>query len=156
MNELAKIAVAIALTILLGLAVGPLLRRATSSIDLTVPSGIDKALWNKLTGESGVGSWIGFFERLLLLAGFWIPVYTIIGGWLAFKLAAKWEVWKDIHQVPATLKGTPEFEYFVARHQLGSLMFTRFLMGTLANILITLVSSYVGKNVFELCRAFAK
>jgi hypothetical protein len=147
MNEFARMSIASALTVVLGVTLRPLLKRATSSIDLTPPNGVDGALWNKLIGESKVGWWIGSLERFLLLAGFWIPEYTIIGGWLAFKLAAKWEVWKNIHQVPAKLEGTSDFEYFVARHQLGSFMFTRFLVGTLANILIALVSSYIGKHV---------
>jgi hypothetical protein len=43
---------------------------------------------------------IGFFERILFFAGFCLEQYTIIGGWLVFKLGAKWEVWKNIIAFP--------------------------------------------------------
>lgn len=107
--------------------------------------------WEKIVSPSYAGDWIGFFERLIFLASFWMGVHTIIGGWFAFKVAAKWEVWKNIVQVPNTLaykKITP-LRWFQFRRAFGAYILSRFLIGTLVNVLIALVVSYVGKNLID-------
>lgn len=75
--------------------------------------------------------------------------YIMVGGWLAFKMAAKWESWKNIVQVPDNLDGVTPLNWFKAREALGSYMFARFLIGTLLNLLIGLVSAYVGLHFYE-------
>ena len=100
--------------------------------------------------EARTGRWIGYLERFLALASFWIPEHTIIGAWVAFKLAAKWEGWRNIVQFPDKLEGTTQLDYLRARSELGSYLITRLLVGTFANILIGLVAWYVGTNSFEI------
>lgn len=75
--------------------------------------------------------------------------YEIIGGWLAFKVAAKWEVWKNIVQVPDSLGKSP-IEYLKARSALGSYILTRFLVGTLANVLVGLVAAHIGRHAKDI------
>jgi undecaprenyl pyrophosphate phosphatase UppP len=58
----------------------------------------------------------------------------------------KWEIWKNIIQVPATL-GEDKLSYLQSRSAWGSLVFIRVLIGTLANLLIALVATYLGKLV---------
>ena len=61
---------------------------------------------------------------------------VIIGGYFAFKVASKWQSWHDIIQFPPKLEHVPDIDYFIARRRFGSILFVRFLLGTLTNVLI--------------------
>jgi len=153
MDEFIKMAVASVVVLILGPLVKPILDAATRRIDLSAPKGIEQATWNHIAKEMRVGSWIGFFERFLALASFWIPAYSIIAAWFAFKLAAKWESWKNIAQFPKELNKVKvdELDFFRARSAVSSYFLTRFLIGTIANVLIGLVAWYIGTTSLEIC-----
>ncbi|MFZ2445291.1 MAG: hypothetical protein WAW37_02950 [Syntrophobacteraceae bacterium] len=89
------------------------------------------------------GRWMGVFERLLCFLAFAIEGYSIIGGWFAFKVAAKWNAWKDIIRVPDTLerKHISTLEYYQAKREYGTWELSRFLIGTLLNVLIGFTAS---------------
>ncbi|MEW5980257.1 MAG: hypothetical protein AB1898_31065 [Acidobacteriota bacterium] len=145
MSETLRIVLAGLVTVLLGFTVGPLLEFATSRLRPRPPTGIAPVKWNEIIAREEAGAWIGLLERFVALASFWIPAYSIIGGWLAFKLAAKWEAWANIVKVPSSLPKIPEFDYFRSRRQLGSYILSRFLLGTLSNVLIGLLAWYFGQ-----------
>ena len=83
---------------------------------------------NLLAGQTGGGGkQLGTLERLLFFASFWMGAYAVAGGWLAFKVAAKWASWQHIAKLA---EGEAKFEdrILLSSHLLG-----RFLNGTLYN-----------------------
>ena len=136
----------IAVACFAGLVPGTVLERV--SPPPSCPDGIDNTLWAWLVGKTDVGFWIGSAERGLVLAALWMQAPTLIVGWLAFKLASKWEAWKNVIQVPPKLDdGTRPNDWLVARHELGSWLLNRFWLGTLVNLLAGLGAAYLGSLV---------
>ena len=152
MQELIKMLVAIGLTMLLGHSIRPLLRAVSSDVTPSSENKKVKTILQALLKNNRVGQWIGRLERLIFLAGFWIGEPAVVAGWFGFKIATKWTVWKDIVQIPDELKGVPQTEWFLNRHTLGTYLASRFLVGTVTNALIALVSWYVGINTFEILK----
>ena len=68
--------------------------KATDSIDLIPPEGIEREEWINVIGKDikEPGKWLGILERVLIFLAVWVQEYTIIVGWLAFKVGTKWEV----------------------------------------------------------------
>lgn len=147
MENFIEAIVAIGITIVLGLSVRCLVEGAVPKP--IRPSLVDEDAWQGITERVHTGKWIGFFERLLLLMSFWIPEYTIAAGWFAFKVAAKWEAWANIIQVPTTIDGIPQLAWYQAKKRFGSWLLSRFLVGTLVNVLIAAVAAYLGRHTFE-------
>jgi len=86
------------------------------------------------------GAWIGFFERTLYFIAFiFEPLF--IGGLLTFKIAAKWEAWKNIVKVPEKNPGicTNNSDFFLLRFKLGGYFMSSFVIGTFSNILFALI-----------------
>ncbi|MBI3416327.1 MAG: hypothetical protein HY043_13615 [Verrucomicrobia bacterium] len=116
------------------------------------PKCISNEVWEDLINDrkekSGAGWVIGLLECWLSLAAFWVQPdgYPILAGWLTFKIASKWEAWKNIVQVPNRLRRVNDAEWYAARSRLGSWILTRFQIGTLLNILIGFVSAYIGAH----------
>lgn len=144
MADLTEIFVAVVITTLLGLGVGPLVSGLVQQPKH--PEAIDDEVWKVMVERGKAGMWIGFFERFVSLISFWIPAYTIVGGWLAFKLAAKWEAWKNVIRVPETMEGVSQLAWYRARVAYGSWLLSRFLVGTLVNVLIGAVAAYCGRH----------
>jgi hypothetical protein len=111
------------------------------------PSGIDKAIWDALLSRTDAGYAIGTAERLLILVASWMQSPTLIGAWLAFKLASKWETWKNVVQVPDALDGVNSTDWLIARNDLGSWLLNRFWLGTLYSVLAGLAAAYVGMRL---------
>lgn len=144
-----QIIVAVLLTVFFGLFVKQFLERVTRDLELPPPKKVNAEDWKKVykPGKDQLATeWMGVLERFVFLAGFWLGKPAIIAGWLAFKVATKWEIWKNIIQVPATL-GEDKLSYLQSRSAWGSLVFIRILIGTLSNLLIALVATYIGKLV---------
>jgi len=78
------------------------------------------------------GALLGAFERTLFFVAILANSPEVIVGWLAFKVASKWEVWSSLVQVSKAMPGTSEVLYLRARHQWGSFILMRFLTGTIA------------------------
>jgi len=92
-------------------------------------------------------NWLGWTERLLSFTAAWLGQYVIIGGWLTFKIAAKWENWKNIIQI--NKRDMPSIK---VRRYLGAYVYTRFLIGTGLNILSGIISfklaSYCARLIY--------
>lgn len=82
--------------------------------------------------------WLGVTERLIAFAAAWLENYLIIGGWLTFKIAAKWENWKNIIRLSSEDVPSPK-----VRRYLGGYVYTRFLIGTGLNIIVGISSSKI-------------
>ena len=63
--------------------------------------------------------------------------YVIGGGWLVFKLGAKWAAWQHVAKIPEKLQGRDDFDYALGR----------FLNGTLYNMFCAAVGVYIGKGL---------
>jgi hypothetical protein len=103
-------------------------------------------VWKQLTQRGDGGKWIGILERYFCLAVFWTGNGTLVAAWLAFKVASKWEVWKNINQVPSKLDGVADADWFGLRAVYGSWILTRFWIGTLGNILAGLIGAYFASH----------
>ena len=156
MTDAFELVVGLIVIIVLGFGVGPILHRTTQKDRPAPPSGVEPATWQAIFNLGASGKWIGFFERLLTFGIFWLGAYVALAGWLAFKVAAKWESWSNIVQVPSSLPNTEELEYFRARKELGSWIFSRFLIGTLLNALIGIVGAEIGKKSWDVVSFLAK
>lgn len=125
------------------LIVGRFLNRVAPWKNVTPPSGVALAEWQTVVRGSGstAASWLGGLECCLAYIAtllFHQEAAAVIGGWLAFKVASKWESWQNVVQVPDTL-GEPvssPLDSLRARRQWGALLYTRFLIGTLLNVLL--------------------
>ena len=137
---------------LLGLTVGPLVRRVQKIIPLDAPHEAIEEQWTRLTGGNEGGRVLGNLERLLFLGAFWVHSPAIIATWLAFKVATKWNAWSNVISVPKALAGIDEVEYLIARRRWGSQLLTTFLVGTLSNVIIGFLGFLVGRHGYEFAR----
>jgi len=150
--EIIAFAVGLIATIGLGwLMVKRLLDCASKGMNESPPPGMSCALWDELKSIGDSGKYIGCLERILFFIVLFAQQPLLIGGILAFKVAAKWEAWKNIVQIPEQMpKGfCSEISYFSFKRQWGSKLLTRFLVGTFSNILIAFVGYGVYKLVLE-------
>jgi hypothetical protein len=147
MTELLGISVAVGIAVILNFAVKPFIKYTTSGLVPRPPSGIDDKTWEDIVDRRRAGGWIGFLELLLFLACFLNQAYLLLAGWLAFKVATKWEAWANIVRVPEELPKVKGIDFLRARSQLGSYILSRFMIGTLLNILVAVVASYIGMRI---------
>lgn len=98
--------------------------------------------------------YLGFGERVLFFIAFNSAQYLIIGFWLSFKLASKWQTWSSVIKMPEDFnpkEGSKEdlnskeasgkewvnpFEVLNIRNRFGTNLLNRWLIRTLANLLI--------------------
>jgi hypothetical protein len=128
------------------------LKYSTKSLEPPAPEGIGSEEWDVIykIGKSdywykaSASTWLGIFERLIFLAALDHP--EVIVGWLAFKVAAKWEVWRNVVQVPTSL-GMNDTSFLKTRMTWGSWILMRFLIGTSLNILVVLLAFYLGNTL---------
>jgi hypothetical protein len=132
------------------------INKAIGKVELIPPDGITKDDWDKVTDDKKVeepGKWLGTFERILIFFAVWIQKYEIIAGWFAFKVASKWEVWSNIVKVPESLPESKDnksmLSYLRARRAWGARILSRFLIGTITNILIGSIVAYVIKYILK-------
>jgi hypothetical protein len=139
---------AIGLALLVTPAPGRLLKRVAPEPE--VPHGVNAEFWQNLVAKTDAGLWIGIAERLLIVIAMLAQAPTLIVGWLAFKVASKWEAWRNVVQVPSTIDGVNDRDWLAARHDLGSWLLNRFWLGTLFNVLSGVCFAYLGTVVGRL------
>ena len=134
---------------------------ATKGIKLTPPEGIDETRWKNATKipSEDAGKWLGRVEILIFIMSIWFGFEAIILGWLAFKVATKWEVWQNVIQTPAQLKDESgkdidALEYLAARRRFASYTFMRFLIGTGGNLLVAAAGVLIGRLLIEFLAGF--
>lgn len=141
-----SVLIGLAASILAGFVlVGPLLDHIEQGINkngvyspFTKSDSLNVKKWETLIGRGGGGWWLGFLERILFFAAFYIGKWEIAGGWLAFKLASKWESWKIVGDLSKESLGenSSGMDLILARRQWATLGYQSFLIGTLLNGLI--------------------
>ena len=153
MTYFGQITFSVFITLALGFFVRNFLNMATSRMEPPKPKkSMEQDDWEEIykpgetKADKGIASatWLGTLERLAFLAAFWAEYPTIILGWLAFKVAAKWKVWEIVVQVPSdTDENQDKYSYLRIRNVWGSWLYLRFLIGTLSNLLIAAVAYYI-------------
>jgi hypothetical protein len=131
-DDLVGFLVGLVVTIALGFGVECL---ALNAVTIPKPTAVAWAFDEK----AGGGARLGHLERLLFLISFWAGAYLLAAGWLAFKVASKWYSWQHIVHVPKDLAGLD----LAARHAWASRTTTRFLIGTLYNVLAGITGASV-------------
>lgn len=124
-----------------------LVRRALESVRVDPGARVPnlQGLWDALSTverETATGT-LGAFERILFFGAFLLPGAAVAAaGWLAFEIAAKWQAWQQIVKVPESrLRESTEEESLRFRHAWGSRTLARFLIGTLANVIIGMAAA---------------
>ena len=151
-----QLAVAVIIVLLLEFPISTILDSISDHIKIEPPAGIDPDEWEdliKIPGKHG-GRWIGITERLLFFIVLWVSAPILVGAWLAFKVASKWESWSNLTRVPNELDDVvSDLAYFKARTRWSSRTMQRFLVGTGLNLL----AAFVGlvRNPFPIRREAA-
>lgn len=102
---------------------------------------INKELWTEAIRKPVKGGEIiGHIERTAIFLACLLKVPTLIGAWLVFKAASKWDVWQNITKFPKELKHADQLDFLRARRQLGSLTNQSFIRGTLLNIVFAVIT----------------
>ena len=143
-----ELLVALTLATLLGFTVGPFLAFAAPP---KKPDGVEAKTWAQITELESLGSgrWVGLLETVLFVGALFVGEPIVIGAWLTFKVAAKWEVWANVVKIPDGLVRTPLLDYQV-RHRFGSVLLSRFLLGTLLNVLVAAFATATATNAREI------
>jgi len=141
---------------LLGFLVGPFLNYIAPWKKAIPPEKMNVEDWNNIVigSKSHSGFWIGRLEAITFFISFAtseINSILIVGGWLAFKVASKWETWSNVNMVPKSLPDIKEIEFFKARRAWGNTLYERFIIGTLINILMgfsaVLFAKWIIRNI---------
>jgi len=132
---------ALAMLMLLELPISAILHALGQDDEIPPPRGANREIWRQISNVQRPrgGVWIGRVERLLFFIS--IPFASAITvGWLGFKVASKWETWTNLYKVPDTIRGINQLDFLRARMDLGSRTYQRFLVGTSANLIASLIS----------------
>lgn len=109
--------------------------------------------WETLWTMKAGGRWIGWVERPMFFAVFWIPGgWPVLASWLTFKLAIYWQG-TDYIALPRTPMSDEEAVYWVARRRLGANHIASILVGTGGNIVVALLGVGIGRFVEGLLTA---
>ncbi len=151
MNTFVPALIGITVTLSLQIGVGGLVQWTKNVIPLTPPNDSMAEKWKTLTGDtSEPGSLLGKLECILFFGAAWSNSYELIAGWLAFKVASKWEAWSTITAVPLELKGAEDLDYLIARRRWGDQRLMTFLIGTLGNVVAAFVGAFIGHHANQI------
>ena len=93
-------------TIVLGFLCGPFIEK---SVTIEFPNQFEDL---RYVEKKAGGAQLGTLERLVFFAALWLPdAYVISGGWLVFKLGAKWAAWQHVAKIPEKLQGRDDCDY---------------------------------------------
>ena len=134
-------AIVLILMILGGVIVGLVLAVVTKSYRR--PSLIPEDKWANYTkgvdlltgGSRWSGFLVGALERLFFFAAFWSEAHLLIPGWMAVKVATKWQVWSNFLQGTHLPDWSGPQNTLAKRYTLWRVS-QRFLIGSLLNILL--------------------
>lgn len=137
-------------TLLLGFGVKPLMDYAKNSMKLPPPSTALQAEWAALMKENEGGRVLGYLERFFFFGVLWAQTDVVLAGWLAFKVASKWNSWSNVISVPKEVPGLDPIQFLIARRCWGSHLLMTFLIGTLANLVVGALGVVIGKYGYPL------
>lgn len=115
------------------------------------PPGVTAEAWRHAAeiddDQRAMIKFYGWMEATYFFVSIWLGAPLVVGGWLAFKLGSKWEVWQTIVKVPADGEklDADGVAKLATRNRWASKVLTAHLSGTLANILVAGVAVGVGR-----------
>jgi hypothetical protein len=142
-------------TLVLGLGARPYIRWTGRSIPVELPPGVSeehRCQWRDLTAGSEGGAFMGRIERFMFFAAFLADASLMIGAWLAFKVASKWNAWTNITAVPRQVEGIADLDFAIGRRRWASHVLMTFLVGTAYNICAGLLGAAVARNFEQLSK----
>ncbi len=86
--------------------------------------------------ERSPNKYLGIGERILFFIAFNTSQPLLIGSWLAFKLASKWQTWSAVIKLPEDLQLAEPHKELEIRNRYGTNLLQRWLIGTMANIIV--------------------
>lgn len=98
-------------------------------------------------GDPHAAKLLGRLERTFFFAVLWADHPVAIAAWLAFKVAAKWSAWNHITRMPERIGDGTLFQELDFRHAWGARVVSRFLIGTLYNVIAAIVGWTVGRSL---------
>ena len=113
------------------------------------PEGVPEDFWDALrnSGSESAGNWLGALERIVGALAYWSGTYQIIAGWYAFKVASKWQSWSGVLRLPSEFPGIDPVSYVRARRVWSANLLMRFLIGSLTNVLLGMLSAWAGQLI---------
>ncbi len=128
--------IGIVVTKVLGFVVKSILDWVSSEIDRNPQDGLGKVEWEETIAPVGKrgGQLLGELERFFFYITIISSYPQLILGWLAFKVASKWEILTNLVKVPEEKDQDTKLS-MRARRAWGDRVLQRFLIGTLGNIL---------------------
>ena len=151
--SLVQILVGLLATFLLGLTVKPLLKHAKKSMPLPPPNGALAAEWSRVVSGNEGGRVLGHLERFLFFCAFFANADAVVAGWLAFKVASKWNAWTNVVSVPKDIAGVDPIGFLIARRSWASHLLMTFLIGTLANVIAGFLGVMVARHGYALAKS---
>jgi hypothetical protein len=116
------------------------------------PKDVDPALWEKWFPKDidKAGKILGYLERIafFIIALIGNNAYQTIFAWFALKVASKWNVWTHVKK-PSENEGNAQ-DKFKDRNIIGTMLYGRFLIGTLSNVIIGLAAGSIVKWLWNL------
>lgn len=105
----------------------------------SAPKGVKQREWKRVfkspEGSLPLNSIIGYVETMSYFLVFSLGNPELIGGWLAFKVASKWQVWSNIIRLPEKIAETKALSYIEAKNKIASHTLQRWFLGNILNIL---------------------
>ena len=129
-----------------GFGAGFLNRSVKALAPLRSPTDAIAEKWSILTASDGGGLSQGEWERALFFVSIWIDAHLLVGAWLAFKVASKWQVWSGVVALPKELPDVDPLDYLIARREWGARTLTTFLVGTAYNIVAAVVAVAIARH----------
>lgn len=130
--------------------VGRLVNRVKEGIPVPAPSATIESKWIELTKDpeqDKSGKTLGDLERTFFYLAFWLGAEEIIAGWLALKVASKWEAWGTTGRLPESLDGIDPVDYAISRRRWASQRLMSFLVGTISNVLAAFGGVAIAKHL---------
>ena len=140
--ELLPLLGALIVVLILGFAIGPIIKKLTENIR---PENARK------NDVLAAGRSIGLLETTIYTLFIISGNAVFIGGWLVFKVAAKWENWAHVVRLPELNTHDLNSTEFEHRAKFASWLHSRFLIGVLLNILVSIIGAWTYLQITKIC-----
>jgi hypothetical protein len=151
--SLTMISIGLSVTLLVGLAVKPFLRFIRQRIpipDISTNVQVNSEWKDVYAHPDESGFWVGQFERLVLYFALLGSSWELVGIWVGFKVASKWEAWNHMGYVPerpADDEVSP-LAWAKARRIWAAQGYATFIVGTATNGLLAAFGVALARNEY--------
>jgi len=111
--------------------------------------------YNQILEKIPGGDSMGFFERFVFFIALASGAPSLVVAWLGFKVASKWDAWRNIYQVPDSLDEVSDLDWFLIRRAFGARIYQRFVIGTAANFLAAAVGAGITRGTLWMAECLA-